>query len=66
MFRVIPEERKRFRHHSYGHFTIETPLNGQNEVLLANSLPSRLGSCPCISGSLELKVVLTALEHVGK
>jgi len=33
MFRVIPEERKRFRHYSYGHFTIETPLNGQNEIV---------------------------------
>ena len=33
MFRVIPEERKRFRHYSYGHFTIETPLSGQNEIV---------------------------------
>ena len=33
MFRVIPEERKRFRHYSYGHFTIETPLNGQDEIV---------------------------------
>jgi IS30 family transposase len=33
MFRVIPEERKRFRHYSYGHFTIETLLSGQNEIV---------------------------------
>ena len=33
MFRVIPEERKRFRHYSYGHFTIETPFNKQSEIL---------------------------------
>ena len=33
VFRIIPEERKRFRHYSYGHFTIETPLNRQSEIL---------------------------------
>ena len=37
LFRVIPEERKRFRHYSYGHFTIETPLNGQNEIVVSLS-----------------------------
>jgi hypothetical protein len=33
VFRIIPEERKRFRHYSYGHFTIETPSNKQSEIL---------------------------------
>jgi hypothetical protein len=33
VFRIIPEERKRFRHYSYGHFTVDTPFNKQSEIL---------------------------------